>query len=108
AARSNGRACHRTNYYRPAIPSSKRCARSRIAFGLALIAFPAVSLGQICGDAHGHAGLQTRPVRLETKSDAPAFYFRSEGFVVLISPNVVLDSLHSLPNSRPAQRLDPL
>jgi hypothetical protein len=28
--------------------------------------------------------------------------------VVLISPNVVLDSLHSLPNSRPAQRLDPL
>jgi hypothetical protein len=108
AERSNGRVHHRTNYYRPAAPSNKRFGRSRIAFWLTFIALPAVSSAQIRGDAHGHAGLETLTVRLEAKSDAPAFYFRSEGFVVFISPRVVLDSLHSLPNSRPVERLDPL
>jgi hypothetical protein len=88
--------------------SNKRFERSRISFLLIFAAVPAISYAQICGDAHGHAGLETRSIRLEAKSDSPAFYFRTEGFVVFISPNVVLDSLHSLPSSRPAQRLDPL
>jgi hypothetical protein len=90
--------------------SRKRCFRhlSRISCFLIFTAVPAISYAQTCGDAHGQAGLETRTVRLETKSDAPAFYFRSEGFVVFISPKAVLDSLHSLPSSRPVERLDPL
>jgi hypothetical protein len=83
--------------------SKKWFERSRISLLLIFTAVPSVSYAQICGDAHGHAGLETRTIRLEAKSDSPAFHFRSEGFVVFISLKTVLDSLHSLPSSRPAE-----
>ena len=80
----------------------------RYAIALTLAALPAVSFAQVCGDVHGHAGEETRAIHLEAKPDSPAFYFRSEEFVVFISPKAVLESLHSLQSSRPADRLDSL
>jgi hypothetical protein len=94
--------------FRSAIKSLSIVVLTRFAFVATLAALPAVSFAQVCEDVHGHAGMETRTVRLEAKPDSPAFYFRSEGFVIFISPNVVLESLHSLQRSRPADRLDPL
>jgi hypothetical protein len=83
-------------------------APTRFVLVMLLATLPALSLAQVCDDVHGHAGIKTHAVHLEAKPDSPAFYFRSEGFVVFISPKAVLDSLHSLQRSRPADRLDPL
>jgi hypothetical protein len=81
---------------------------ARLAFVLTSSLLSAGSFAQICGDVHGRVGVETRTVRLEAKPVSPAFYFRSEGFVVFVSPKVVLESLSSLQSSRPRDRLDPL
>jgi hypothetical protein len=80
----------------------------RIAFILLLAALPAISQAQTCGDIHGRAGTDTITMTLLPRPDSPSFYFRSEGFVVFITPDVILESLHSLPSSGIADKLEPL
>jgi hypothetical protein len=66
------------------------------------------SLAEVCGDPHGRPGVESAVVHLHAKPERPAFYFRSEGYVVFMAPEVVLASLKSIGKSRPADRLDPL
>jgi hypothetical protein len=80
----------------------------RFAFTTMLLARTSLTEAQICGDLQGKAGLETRVVRLLAKPDSPVFYFRTEGYVVFVTPKDILESLHSLPPNRIADRLDPL
>jgi hypothetical protein len=66
------------------------------------------SPAEVCGDSHGRPGVESAVVHLHAKPERPAFYFRSEGYVVFIAPEVVLESLESIGKSRPADRLNPL
>jgi hypothetical protein len=60
---------------------------------MALVGLPWSLVAQVCGNDHARAGTASRTIHLQANTSKPSFYFRTEDFVVLISPEVVLESL---------------
>jgi hypothetical protein len=76
---------------------------------ITLVGLPASLVAQVCGDDHAHPGTESRAIQLQANTAVPSFYFRTEDFVVFISPEEVLESLKAMNQWGPiANKINPL
>ena len=55
----------------------------------------------MCGDDHARAGTASQIIHVQANNAKPSFYFRTQDFVVFVSPEAVLESLDGASHLNP-------